>query len=131
MPGPFDRVADAGPGGPDRALRASPGGAGTDGTDRRPAPGWCTGAAAGVGAGADADVDEADPSVLALIKAAIGNVSLSSMLTGVSRVAVRQRRAEGPDLARTLGNATIGFVDPRFTRGGSARSFGSGRREDA
>jgi hypothetical protein len=25
----------------------------------------------------------------------------------------------------------IGFVDPRFTRGGSARSFGSGRREDA
>ena len=32
----------------------------------------------------DADVDEADPSVLALIKAATGNVSLSWMLTEVS-----------------------------------------------
>jgi TnpA family transposase len=34
----------------------------------------------------DADVDEADPSALALIKASAGNVSLSSMLTEISRL---------------------------------------------
>jgi len=34
----------------------------------------------------DTDVDEADPSVLALIKVATGNVSLSSMLTEISRL---------------------------------------------
>jgi hypothetical protein len=34
----------------------------------------------------DTDVDDADPSVLALIKAATGNVSLSSMLTEISRL---------------------------------------------
>jgi hypothetical protein len=35
---------------------------------------------------ADTDVDDADPSVLALIKAATGNVSVSSMLTEISRL---------------------------------------------
>jgi hypothetical protein len=35
---------------------------------------------------ADTDVDDADPNVLALIKAATGNVSLSSMLTEISRL---------------------------------------------
>lgn len=35
---------------------------------------------------ADTDVDDADPSVLALIKAATGNVSLSSMLMEISRL---------------------------------------------
>jgi hypothetical protein len=62
----------------------------------------------------DANVDEADPSVLALIKAATGNVSLSSMLTEVSRL----------EAVRALGLPVGLFADvpPKVLAGWRARA---------
>jgi len=62
----------------------------------------------------DADVDEADPSVLALIKASAGKVSLSSMLTEISRL----------EAVRAVGLPAGLFADVRR----SWRGGGHGRR---
>jgi hypothetical protein len=62
----------------------------------------------------DADVDDADPSVLALIKGATGNVSLSSMLSEISRL----------QAARAIGLPAGLFADvaPKVLAGWRARA---------